>query len=397
MALEMTAAIAKLVVGATCATLTTLAWAAREAVCPTHRHRYDIIPLAINDDEIELRATKRTLAPGTFGLKIAGQDDPAVLGPVLGTTNGAVRRRLLYRPIALSLQSRCRWSGIVAVTPSSSFVETEVPTGLGPAPAWIVDKGNDLWAIHVHGQGSDRRQTLRGVESASALGLTSLIVSYRNDGEGPRSRDGRSHLGESEWHDLEDALKVVKERGGNSCIIFGWSLGATIALNALHRSELANMIKGVVMVSPVLNWEAAFRANAHHQGWPRFLGSVITSLISSTQLCRLAGLHQPLDIRRADANRFGRRPDVPVLILHSKNDWSVPIEDSVRFAAAHKEQIKLVEFECSGHTQEWNADPVGWDLAVRCWFGKFFQPDRAEAQAATSAGELSDGVGNGWQ
>jgi uncharacterized protein len=64
-ALEMTAAIAKLVVAATCATLTTLAWAAREAVCPTHRPGYDIIPLAINDDEIELRATKRTLGKMT--------------------------------------------------------------------------------------------------------------------------------------------------------------------------------------------------------------------------------------------------------------------------------------------------------------------------------------------
>src|SRR6478736_1788624 len=117
----MTAAIATLVVAATCATLTTLAWAARKAISPTHKPRYDIVPLAINVDEIELRATKRTLASGTFGLKIAGQDNPAVLGPVLATTNGAVRRRLLYRPIGLSLQSRCRWSGIVAARPSSSF------------------------------------------------------------------------------------------------------------------------------------------------------------------------------------------------------------------------------------------------------------------------------------
>jgi pimeloyl-ACP methyl ester carboxylesterase len=246
----------------------------------------------------------------------------------------------------------------------------------------MIDRGTSCWVVHVHGQGSDRRQTLRGVESATTLGLSSLIVSYRNDGEGPRSRDGRSHLGESEWRDLEAALRFVAERGGTECVVFGWSLGATIALNTVQRSPLGTMIKGIAMVSPVLAWEEVLRANARHQGLPQFLGSLAAGLLSSKGVSRLAGLDAPLEVLESDRARLAGPLTVPVLILHNRNDWSVPIETSSRFAQAHKDLVELVPFDCSGHTQEWNSDRVGWDLAVRRWYGRLFQPGPAEDYVA---------------
>jgi pimeloyl-ACP methyl ester carboxylesterase len=76
---------------------------------------------------------------------------------------------------------------------------------------------------------------------------------------------------------------------------------------------------------------------------------------------------------------------IPVLILHNRNDWSVPFETSVRFAQTHKDRIELVEFDCSGHTQEWNSDPVGWNLAVRRWYEYWFLPGPAGEQAAANS------------
>ena len=364
------------------------AWAARQATSTTYRRRYDIVPQAISDDEIVLPATKHTLAPGQFGFQLAAGGPPAVIGPILYTRDGLVTRRLLHRPDGLSLESRGRWSGVVSVDPSSpaaDVVEIFVETTLGPAPAWILDRGTDRWAIHVHGQGSARIQTLRGVESASRLGLSSLVISYRNDGEGPRSRDARSHLGESEWRDLEAALRLVAERGGTECVVFGWSLGATMALNALQRSSLATIIKGLVMVAPVLVWEEVFRANALHQGCPQFLGSLIARFLALNGFSRLAGLEGPLAVRSPDRIRFHGSLNIPVLILHNRNDWSVPFETSARFARAHKDRVELVEFDCSGHTQEWNSDPVGWDLAVRRWYENWFRPGPAREQAAADS------------
>ncbi len=365
-----------------------VAWAARQATSATYRRSYDIVPLTISADEIELPATRHTLAPGQFGLQLSAGGPPAVIGSVLSTRDGVVIRRLLHRPAGLSLESRGRWSGIVSGDPSSAapdVVETFVETGLGPAPAWMIDRGTNRWAIHVHGQGSARIQTLRGVESASRLGLSSLVISYRNDGEGPPSSDARSHLGESEWRDLEAALRFVAERGGTECVVFGWSLGATMALNAVQRSSLATMIKGLVMVAPVLVWEDVLRANARHQGCPQVLGSLIARLLALNGFSRLAGLDGPVEVVRPDRKRFRGVVNIPVLILHNRNDWSVPFETSARFAQAHKDRIELVEFDCSGHTQEWNSDPVGWDLAVRRWYANWFLPGPAREQAAADS------------
>jgi pimeloyl-ACP methyl ester carboxylesterase len=364
------------------------AWAARQATSVTYRRRYGIVPLAISDNEIELPATRHTLAPGQFGLQLSAGGPPAVIGSVISTRDGKVTRRLLHRPAGLSLESRGRWSGIVSVDPSSvaaDVLETFVETALGPAPAWMIDRATDRWAIHVHGQGSARAQTLRGVESASRMGLSSLVISYRNDGEGPRSGDARSHLGESEWRDLEAALRFVAERGGTECVVFGWSLGATMALNTVQRSSLAEMIKGLIMVSPVLVWEDVLRANARHHRRPQLLGSLIARLLALSGFSRLAGLEGPLEVRGADRARFHGAVSIPVLILHNRNDWSVPFETSVRFAQTHKDRIELVEFDCSGHTQEWNSDPVGWNLAVRRWYEYWFLPGPAGEQAAANS------------
>jgi pimeloyl-ACP methyl ester carboxylesterase len=364
------------------------AWAARQATSATDKLRYDIVPLAISDNEIELPATRHTLAPGQFGLQLSTGGPPAVIGPVISARAGKVTRCLLHRPAGLSLESRGRWSGIVSADPSSvaaDVVETFVETGLGPAPAWMIDRGTGRWAIHVHGQGSARAQTLRGVESASRVGLSSLVISYRNDGEGPRPGNARSHLGESEWRDLEAALRFVAERGGTECVVFGWSLGATMALNTVQRSSLAQMIKGIIMVAPVLVWEDVLRANARHQRFPRLLGSLIARLLALRGFSRLAGLEGPLEVRCSDRARFKGALSIPVLILHSRNDWSVPFETSARFARAHKDRIELVEFDCSGHTQEWNSDPVGWNLAVRRWYEYWFPPAPAGEQAAANS------------
>jgi pimeloyl-ACP methyl ester carboxylesterase len=292
-------------------------------------------------------------------------------------------------------RSRGRWQHIAIHRRCNDIVETFVETALGPAPAWLIDRGTDRWAIHVHGQGSTRAQTLRGVESASRMGLSSLVISYRNDGEGPPSGDNRSHLGESEWRDLEAALRFVAERGGTECVVFGWSLGATMALNTVQRSSLTEMIKGLILVSPVLVWEDVLRANARHQRCPQLLGSLIARLLALRGFSRLAGLEGPLEVRGPDRARFQSALHFPVLILHNRNDWSVPFETSARFAQAHKDRIELVEFDCSGHTQEWNSDPVGWDLAVAA--GTELVPaGRRENKLRQTANEI-DGLNCGWR
>jgi len=188
-------------------------------------------------------------------------------------------------------------------------------------------------------------------------------------------------LGEAEWLDLEAALRLVANYGGTECVIFGWSMGATMALDTLRRSPWAGMIKGLVLVSPVLAWEDVLRANARRQRYPQFLGSLVTLLLASKGFSHLVGLDTPLDVRNSDRARIENSLNTPTLILHNRNDWSVPFETSSRFATTHRSMVKLIGFDCAGHTQEWNSDPVGWDLAVRRWYEDLFPTGRERATA----------------
>ncbi|MDN5655011.1 MAG: hypothetical protein L0G46_07995 [Kocuria sp.] len=86
------------------------------------------------------------------------------------------------------------WTGIHFPTPESAGLEAEnidLDSDVGAMPAWLVPgRSRRQWAIHVHGMGSTRAGTLRGVQVATSLGLTSLAVSYRNSPEGAGHRSG---------------------------------------------------------------------------------------------------------------------------------------------------------------------------------------------------------------
>ena len=52
-------------------------------------------------------------------------------------------------------------------------------------------------------------------------GYTSLMVSYRNDGDAPRSDDHRYALGDREWLDVEAAIEYALEHGANDIVLLG--------------------------------------------------------------------------------------------------------------------------------------------------------------------------------
>ncbi|PTT14001.1 alpha/beta hydrolase, partial [Microbacterium sp. HMWF026] len=85
------------------------------------------------------------------------------------------------------------------------FRDVDIDTGVGACPAWEFPAPNDtdVWVVQVHGRGTTRAETLRAVPVFHALGISSLVVSYRNDGEAPRSPSGTYALGATEWRDLD--------------------------------------------------------------------------------------------------------------------------------------------------------------------------------------------------
>lgn len=264
---------------------------------------------------------------------------------------------------------RASWSGIYFASPADAGLEHRdivVVTPAGHAPAWRIIGDLSSWAIHVHGLGSTRAGTLRGVQVATELGYTSLVVSYRNDGEGPQVGNGRSTLGVTEVDDVDAAIGYAIRHGAERIVFFGWSMGAAIALQLAHRTEYRDLIAGIVLDSPVLDWRSVIQANCKRGGLPSSAGTLAMPWLSMEPLARTVGLPTALPLEDFNWALKPHELTVPTLILHGINDDSVPFVTSESLRDQRPELVTLEAFD-AGHTLNWNSDHERWHVAVASW------------------------------
>ncbi|WP_210252849.1 alpha/beta hydrolase family protein [Arthrobacter zhaoguopingii] len=371
------------------AVLLASAYFARQVVLPTSRRVEDLpIRRVFRDSNdsllIELPASARTTVPGRYSIWFANGAGHACIGEIVATDDGAgpapagTVTRLVERVDSGDLTSAKAgiWSGYVYPTPDPlglPFHDVVIPVKNGSAPAWqfspnATPKGDSaMWAIHIHGLGGTKPGALRGVPVANRLGYTSLVVSFRNDGEAPASADGRYHLGQSEWHDVEAAVSYAMDHGASRIVLFGWSLGGTIALQLTLKSQFRDRIAGLVLDAPVVDWTSTLMANARSSKLPRWSADLGLQILKSPRLRWITGLETPLNLKALDW--VGRTDELrlPVLVIHSEKDRSTPFAVSRRFVDRHPDLATMVTFPSVEHTQEWNVDPEGWDSAVFEW------------------------------
>jgi pimeloyl-ACP methyl ester carboxylesterase len=343
--------------------------AARAVVVPARRpttriHRCDRTTVTLDAD-------RRTTHDGRFGLWFGG-DGHAVVGRVrsLDPVAGTVTRELLAVRGELAGHDRAAWTGHVHAGPetlSRRHREVEVPVAGGVAPAWRIEPAgrarSATWAIHIHGLGSTRVGVLGGVAAADALGMTSLVVSYRGDGEAPDAEGGRvSSLGLREWRDVDAAIGHARDRGAEHVVLVGWSLGGAIALQLTEHSAHRDLIDRLVLVGPVTDARTAIRQGARDRRLPGWIAAAAIRVLSDDR-SRRVGLPEPIDFARLDWTR-PERLTVPTLVLHSAGDRQVPLSSSVLFAMANPALVRLIELEPAEHGWEYNLDPQGFTDAI---------------------------------
>ncbi|MCB5275910.1 hypothetical protein BJG92_03464 [Arthrobacter sp. SO5] len=371
------------------AALLAAAYFARQIVVPASRRVEDLPILRVFRDGngsllIELPASPRTTVPGRYSIWFANGAGHACIGKIVATDDGAgpaavgTVTRLVERVDSGDLLSAKAgiWSGYVYPTPDPLGLpckDVGIPVQNGIATAWQFPPteasagSSATWAIHVHGLGGKKSGALRGVPVADRLGYTSLVVSFRNDGEAPASADRRYHLGQSEWRDVDAAVSYALDQGASQIVLFGWSLGGTIALQLTLESEFRDRIVGLVLDAPVIDWTSTLMANARSSMLPRWIAALGLRILESPRLCWIAGLGTALNLRALDVVARADELRLPVLVIHSERDRSTPFAVSRRFVDRRPDLVTLVTFPSVEHTQEWNADPEGWDAAVFGW------------------------------
>lgn len=352
---------------------------ARRVVTPTVR-RNDTHILAVDTgaQTIELDRTPDTELPGRYGLFTSGTYGYVKLGAVLGADSRTVRRKLLTQiEPGAQVDRDAAFSGWYYVTPSELHLPWEsvlIGSPAGPCPAWFFPAANtgnaDTWVIQVHGRGTTRSECLRAVPVFHALGLPNLVVSYRNDGEAPRSRGGSYALGASEWRDVDAAIGYALRHGARRVVLMGWSMGGAIALQTAVSSGNRDRIAGLVLDSPVVDWRTVLRFQAREEGLREPLPALAMGVLENTFTARLSGAENAIRFDRLDMVARASELQAPILILHSDDDGFVPADASHALAAARPDLVTMPAFAVARHTKLWNYDQTRWTAAITDWMAE---------------------------
>ncbi|WP_167050857.1 alpha/beta fold hydrolase [Salinibacterium sp. ZJ77] len=364
------------VVAAVIAVLSALV--ARTVVIPPSRREYDIRILGVDLEagEITLSPTPDSCVSGEYSFWFSGDRGHARVGEILSVSRSGVTRRLLSVDFGdIENATRGRFNGWFWLTPRSLEVPYEnvsVPTPLGPAPAWFVpaEGESDRWVINVHGRGASRSEVLRAVTPLRDAGYHSLLISYRNDGDAPRSPEYRYALGQLEWVDVDAAMAYAVSRGAREIVLMGWSMGGAIVLQALTRSPRAALVTGVILESPVVDWITTLDFQARLRRLPGPVRWGAYRLIRSRWGRIVTGLTEPLDLGRMDFVARAAELDRPILILHSVDDGFVPATASRALALARPDIVTFEQFHIARHTKLWNFDRDRWEGTIRDWISR---------------------------
>ena len=149
-------------------------------------------------------------------------------------------------------------------------------------------------------------------------------------------------------------------------MLFGWSMGAAVALQLADHPRHQGLIPALVLDSPVLNWIEVIKTNCARSGIPAAAGHLAIPWLTLHPLVRAVGLPGRIPLRSFDWAARSTDLTTPTLILHGTGDDSVPIRLSQALRDDRPDIVELETFD-SGHTLCWNTDPDRWQNAMTTW------------------------------
>jgi uncharacterized protein len=327
----------------------------------THdRPQYTIEVLDVDESRIVLERTERTARPGVQGLEWAhgyGQ-----MSTILHDAPDGITRefRILRGSLAPGDLVRVRsWAypGDPLEAFGIDFREVRFSSDLpGDFPAWLVEGDHDTWAVLVHGKGAPRTEFLRLIPILEEAGYPTMVITYRNDPEAPGTEDRRYRFGDTEWREVEGAVRFALDRGARDLVLVGYSTGGAIAVSFMDRSDLADHVRGLILDAPLLDVSATVDHEGSNRGLPRLLTSTAKWLSS---------VRFGVDWRSWDQVPGAAAIDVPILLFHADGDRVNPIGVSDRLAEQRPHPTTYVRVSEGGHVESWNVDPERYAAAVR--------------------------------
>ena len=316
--------------------------------------------LARTDSTITLASTPKAQRPGYWAIQWPGGHGH--IGPLISVEPDRVVTRFELAKGSLP-GTDSRLAGFATEADPSSwlghvFEERTIPSRVGALPSWFVPGIDSTWAVFVHGRAATRAEVLRMLPAYTALGIPCLVISYRNDADGPMVAGGSYRLGASEWQDLEDAVRYARTHGAKDVVVVGCSMGGAIVAQYLRRSTERAITRAAVLDAPALDWNVILALEGRRRNVPGLVtdwGRVVASLRSG------------LDWGDLSQSRHAADFSTPMLVLHGDADDTVPVELSRAFAAARPDLVTLHVTPGAGHVESANVDPEGYASTIARW------------------------------
>lgn len=291
------------------------------------------------------------------------------LGAILDHDHqGTVRELLSTEKGDVEIGTRGRITGWWYTEPEQLGFRVErisYSTELGDAEAWVVHprrQRKHRWAVHVHGRGAPPQETLRGVAPLARAGITSLVIHYRNDRGAPVGENGRYGIGIAESRDVDSAIAEVRRRGAERVTLFGWSMGGTASLIAATAGAHTEVIDGMILDSPAVDWATLLRYHAAEFHAPRAIANIGIRLLDSGVI--RGGEPDGIDFTRLTPAAFAEQLTIPVLIHASTGDTFVPCDGAQRLAETRPDLVQLRLQTEGEHVRLWNVTPEPWELVT---------------------------------
>lgn len=189
------------------------------------------------------------------------------------------------------------------------------------------------WLIYFHGNGENLQTLwLSGIfKEFEKLGVNYLVMEYPGYGNNRGNQNEKSLL---------QSARIVVEKVQNNfqaekIILFGWSLGAAVAVQtAINKSP---SLKGLILASPWWSLEAV--AKEHYPDW--LVNLFLTEKYESFSVAPLL--------------------DIPVLIIHGSRDEIIPVQHGQRLSTKFSHLFQMVEIPQAHHGDLFSFSSV-WEI-----------------------------------
>ena len=263
--------------------------------------------------------------------------------------------------------------------------------------AWIVQPSAPLepstWVIVVHGKGGTRAEGYRMLPTLTGLGLTVMLISYRDDRESAQETDGRFEYGRTEWRDVVAAMDFATREPApgdavpgeaERVILYGYSMGGGIVASTLKaENEWPATLRDEGLVALVLDSPMLHFADTVEFGLQESDPTGIPQPVAGW-FRRIAGRRFDIQWSQLEYIDVLAADDRPLLLIHGLEDDVVPIDNS-RELHDERRDLLYVEVPDARHTLAWNVNPAAYEACVGTFLGSALArvgPDRASSECA---------------